>query len=101
MAVNNFPPDGLLGMGFKFISSYGENSVFENLVEQGQTDAPVFSFKLASSGSSELFLGGANDALYTGSFTYTPVTNAVSCELGVYWTSSDICCAGFLGSQHG
>ena len=81
LSVKNFRPDGLLGMGFQSISAYNATPVFKNLVSEGQTDQPVFSFKLATSGS-ELYLGGANSALYTGDFSYTPVTNQVSCGLG-------------------
>ncbi|KAN0101218.1 Merops: A01.UPA [Tylopilus felleus] len=66
-------PDGLMGMAFPSISSYPATPVFNSLIEQGVVSEGAFSFKLASSGS-ELYLGGANSALYTGSFTYTPVT---------------------------
>ncbi|KAF9239152.1 aspartic peptidase domain-containing protein [Melanogaster broomeanus] len=75
----NFPPDGLMGMSFKDISVYGANPVVQTLVAEGAISDPVFAFKLASSGS-ELLIGGVNSALYTGSFTYTPVT-----EQG-FWT---------------
>ena len=96
-AVDSFPPDGLMGMAFQSISSYNGMPVFENIVSQGQADEPVFSFKLASSGS-EVYLGGANPALYTGDFTYTPVTQQVSCVLGVFSAITDINLPGLLGS---
>ncbi|KIK91446.1 hypothetical protein PAXRUDRAFT_830850 [Paxillus rubicundulus Ve08.2h10] len=73
LATSQFPADGLMGMGFQSISAYNASPVFETLVSQGQTDEPVFAFKLAASGS-ELYLGGTNNNLYTGSFSYTPVT---------------------------
>jgi len=38
--------------------------------------SPVFGIKLASNGS-ELFLGGTNSKLYTGNFTWVPLTNQV------------------------
>lgn len=62
-----------MGMGFKTISHYGADPVFQSLVAQGQTTESAFAFKLASEGS-ELFLGGTNSNLFTGAFTYTPVT---------------------------
>ncbi|KAF8553164.1 acid protease [Imleria badia] len=71
LAVDGFPADGLMGMAFQSISAYNATPVFQSMVSQGQADAPVFSFKLAASGS-ELYLGGANSALYTGDFAYTP-----------------------------
>lgn len=71
--IAQFPPDGVLGMAFQSISSSNASTFFQSLVSQGQIDEPVFSLKLSSSGS-ELYLGGANSALYTGDFTYTPVT---------------------------
>jgi len=72
-ASDSFKPDGLMGMGFKSISDYNADPVFQTLVAQGQTSAPEFGFKLADSGS-ELYLGGTNSALYTGDFTYVDVT---------------------------
>ncbi|EIW85581.1 acid protease [Coniophora puteana RWD-64-598 SS2] len=70
---SNFPPDGLIGFAFKAISNYGTNSAFQTLVDEGALSEPIFAFKLASSGS-ELSVGGVNNELYTGSLTYTPVT---------------------------
>ncbi|KAH7919100.1 acid protease [Leucogyrophana mollusca] len=67
--IQNFLPDGLMGMAFKALAEYTANPVFQSLVAQGQSSQPVFAFKLAATGS-ELFLGGTNPALYTGDFTY-------------------------------
>ncbi|GJE93357.1 Asp-domain-containing protein [Phanerochaete sordida] len=69
----NFPPDGLMGMAYQSISQYNAPPVFQSLVSQKQVTTPAFSFKLSQSGA-ELFLGGADSNLYTGSFTYAPVT---------------------------
>ncbi|KAN0138185.1 eukaryotic aspartyl protease [Lactarius tabidus] len=70
---DQFPADGLLGMAYESISSYGASPVFQSLVSQGQVSNPVFSFYLATS-DSELYIGGTNQDYYTGSFTYMPVT---------------------------
>ncbi|KIJ64704.1 hypothetical protein HYDPIDRAFT_89851 [Hydnomerulius pinastri MD-312] len=72
-ASNRFPPDGLMGMGFQSISEYHADPVFQSLVAQGQTKAPVFAFKLAYTGA-ELFVGGVNPKMYKGDFTYAKVT---------------------------
>ncbi|KAJ8518369.1 hypothetical protein ONZ45_g4558 [Pleurotus djamor] len=72
-AIDEFPPDGLLGMGFQQISVFGANPVFQTLAAQGKTTASQFAFKLATSGS-ELFLGGVNSRLFTGALTQVPVT---------------------------
>lgn len=69
----SFPMDGLVGLGFQSISVYNQPPLFQNLASSGQLDSSVFSFKLSSS-DSELFLGGTNDALYSGDITYTDVT---------------------------
>jgi cathepsin D len=69
----NFPADGLMGMGFQSISEYNAPPVFQSLVSEGQTTDPVFAMKLAANGS-ELDIGGFNSDLYTGDFTYVPVT---------------------------
>ncbi|KAH8997791.1 acid protease [Lactarius hatsudake] len=70
---DRFPADGLLGMGYESLSSYGASPVFQSLVSQGQVSTPVFSFYFAESGS-ELLIGGTNQNHFTGSFTYMPVT---------------------------
>jgi cathepsin D len=62
-----------MGMGFQSISDYNASPVFQTFVSQGQTSDPVFAMKLTSSGS-ELTLGGVNSDLYSGDFTYVPVT---------------------------
>ncbi|EKM50158.1 uncharacterized protein PHACADRAFT_213911 [Phanerochaete carnosa HHB-10118-sp] len=72
-APKNFPADGLMGMAYQSISEYNSPPVFQSLVAQKQISTPVFSFKLSSSGA-ELLLGGADSNLYTGGFTYVPVT---------------------------
>lgn len=71
--ADQFPPDGLMGMGFPEISEFQANPFFQTLVAQQKTTSSQFSFKLAESGS-ELFLGGANSDLFTGEFTNIEVT---------------------------
>ncbi|KAF5364375.1 hypothetical protein D9756_000836 [Leucocoprinus leucothites] len=74
--ADQFPPDGLMGMGFPEISEFQANPFFQTLVAQQKTTSSQFSFKLAESGS-ELFLGGANSDLFTGEFTNIEVTQQV------------------------
>jgi hypothetical protein len=62
-----------MGMGFKSISVYGADPVFQTLMSQGEVDSSVFGFKFAPSGS-ELFVGGTNPDLYIGEFTWVPVS---------------------------
>ncbi|EIW77995.1 hypothetical protein CONPUDRAFT_32938, partial [Coniophora puteana RWD-64-598 SS2] len=64
--------DGLMGMGYPAISSYGALPVFNTFVSQGQTDAGVFGFKLTSSGA-ELTIGSVGQSAVSGDFTYAPV----------------------------
>ncbi|KAI9570735.1 aspartic peptidase domain-containing protein [Boletus coccyginus] len=71
--IAKFAPDGLMGMAFATISVFQANPVIQTLIAEGQLSDPVFAFKLASPGS-ELRIGGIDTSLYTGSFTYTPVT---------------------------
>lgn len=66
-----------MGMAYQTISSYNSPPVFQTLLAQKQVTTPVFSFKLSTSGA-ELFLGGTDSKLFTGNFTYTPVTTQVS-----------------------
>jgi cathepsin D len=100
LAVDQFPPDGVMGMAFPSLSVYPANPFFQTLINEGAVDKGAFSFKLATSGSA-LFLGGADSALYAGSFTYAPVTQQVSCGFGVFSTISDIDRSGFLASELG
>ncbi|KAK7691231.1 hypothetical protein QCA50_006334 [Cerrena zonata] len=72
-SLDEYPPDGLLGMGYQSISEYNSPPLVQTLIAQGKIDQPIFAFKLASSGS-ELSIGGLNTKLYTGAFTTVPVT---------------------------
>lgn len=62
-----------MGMAFPSISVFQASPVVQTLIAEGQLSDPVFAFNLASSGS-ELLIGGVDASMYTGSFTYTPVT---------------------------
>ncbi|KAG7445898.1 acid protease [Guyanagaster necrorhizus] len=73
-SIDNFQPDGLVGMAFKEISDFGDDPVFQTLVSQGVVTAPEFAFELSTSGA-ELFLGGVNTNKFTGSFTTSQVSN--------------------------
>ncbi|EKM50163.1 uncharacterized protein PHACADRAFT_201008 [Phanerochaete carnosa HHB-10118-sp] len=66
------PADGVLGLAFPSVSRLNTSPFIQSLVDQGQISAPVFAFKFADDGS-ELTLGGTNNNLYTGGFTYVPV----------------------------
>jgi cathepsin D len=77
LEYDSFPADGLLGMGHESLLSFGDSTVFQTLVLQGQVSDPVFSFYLAESGS-ELYIGGTNQDHYKGFFAYVPVSVLVS-----------------------
>jgi cathepsin D len=68
------PADGVLGMGLRGLRRYDARTVFETLMDQGQTTSPIFAFKFADEGA-ELTLGGVNDNLFTGGITYAAVTD--------------------------
>jgi hypothetical protein len=78
--VANFPPNGLVGMAFESLSVFGDPPLFTTLVKQG-TVSPVFGVKLADVGS-ELFLGGVNHALFTGSFRNVSLSEQVGESVG-------------------
>lgn len=73
---DQFPADGVFGMGFEDISAFKQPPFIQTLVTENLLDQPVFSFKLNTTGS-ELLLGGTNSQLYKGDFTYVPVTEKV------------------------
>ncbi|CAE6481261.1 unnamed protein product, partial [Rhizoctonia solani] len=68
------PSDGLVGLAFSSISQIGQPTIIENLYSSGVISEPTFGFKLTSSGA-ELYIGGADESLYTGSITYSPLTS--------------------------
>ncbi|KAI9438008.1 acid protease [Lactarius indigo] len=79
---DEFLPDGLIGLAFPSISSYNATPVFLTLAAQGSLPTNTFGFYLATEGS-ELFLGGTNDKLHDGDFTYVPVTREAYWETNV------------------
>lgn len=62
-----------MGLGWPKLSGFPATPYFNNLINENAVDAGVYAFKLSSSGA-ELFLGGTNTNLYTGSFNWVPVT---------------------------
>merc|ERR1719414_926165 len=75
--------DGILGMAFPGISVKGVTPVFNNMVDQGVVDAPVFSFWLNRNPDEDLggvmVLGGSDPTLYEGEMTY------VNVDAATYW----------------
>lgn len=70
------PADGYLGMGFRNLSNFDANPVFQTLLAQHAITAPVFSFKFAGP-NPDLLLGGIDNDMYQFPITYMPVTNEV------------------------
>ncbi len=66
-----------MGMAWPSIAEYQAAPLFQNLVSQNKTDDAVFAFRLTVN-SSELHVGGVNNASYQGNFTYMNVTEQVS-----------------------
>lgn len=67
--------DGILGMGFQSISTLRAPPFFQTLVAQNKVPSAQFSFKLGTTGS-ELYLGGANAADYTGSIEWHALSSS-------------------------
>lgn len=67
------PSDGLLGLALPAISNLGHDPFFYTAIAQKTANEGRFGFKLAKSGS-ELFIGGTNTALYSGSIEYHPLS---------------------------
>ncbi|KAJ3717430.1 acid protease [Lentinula raphanica] len=66
------PIDGILGLAFPAISNLNADPFFVTANSQGAVDSNEFGFFLSSSGS-ELYLGGANSDLYSGSIEFHDV----------------------------
>ncbi|GHJ88430.1 hypothetical protein NliqN6_4832 [Naganishia liquefaciens] len=65
--------DGLVGMAYQSLSTERTSPFFQSLYNQRVVSSGQFAFKLTSSGA-ELSLGTLDTNAYTGSVTYTPVT---------------------------
>ncbi|PFH54875.1 hypothetical protein AMATHDRAFT_134385 [Amanita thiersii Skay4041] len=63
------PVDGILGLAFPALSNLHNSPFFNTAHSQGSVPSNVFAFFLASK-KSELFLGGVNKSLFTGSIEY-------------------------------
>ncbi|KDQ07014.1 hypothetical protein BOTBODRAFT_181072 [Botryobasidium botryosum FD-172 SS1] len=72
-SFTNGPTDGLMGLAFPSLSSYPATPFFNTLISQKKVAAGAFSFFLGESGS-ELFLGGSDQAHYTGDINWNAVT---------------------------
>lgn len=75
--------DGILGMGFPTIAVTGATPVFNNMIDQGLVEEPLFAFwfnrKQDGSEGGELTIGGMDPEHYTGNITWAPVS------LKAYW----------------
>jgi hypothetical protein len=58
--------DGILGLGFTAISIDNTPTVFENAINQGKVDQPIFSFYLGDHGPGELTFGGYDESKFEG-----------------------------------
>jgi phytepsin len=80
--------DGLMGLAFDSISVDHATPLWYNLLAQKLVQQPVFAFYLnrvnmTAGGGGELVLGGTDPSHYTGSFTFTPLTNQTYWEFGI------------------
>lgn len=77
-----------MGLNFPSATSWtGQPPFIGSLINQRVISVPQFGVKLSrTSGASELFLGGYNSALFTGSIYWTPVPVQVS-SLTNEWNS--------------
>jgi len=84
----NSDSDGLMGMAFPRIASSKTTPYFFNLIYQGKVNPTEFSFylgraKSGTAGNSEMYLGGRNEAKYTGGFTSVPVTSQTYWQVAI------------------
>lgn len=85
--ATNFPPkefvgdkfDGILGMAFPSISVDNVEPVFQNMVDQGLVDKPVFGFYLDRDDTGkvggELLLGGTDPSHFKGNLSYIALSD--------------------------
>jgi len=68
--------DGVLGLGFRSISTGGVPTVVGALAESGQLAEPVFGFYLGKDQPGQLVLGGVDPDHYVGDFHYVDLVHA-------------------------
>ncbi|KAG8518096.1 Cathepsin E [Galemys pyrenaicus] len=70
--------DGILGLGYPSLAVGGVTPVFDNMVAQQLVDLPMFSVYMSSDpgggAGSELVFGGYDNAHFSGSLNWVPVT---------------------------
>ncbi|KAG9017512.1 hypothetical protein FRB90_000985 [Tulasnella sp. 427] len=83
----DYPNAGLLGLGFQANAETRAAPFFINLVKAKSLASNVFSFYLARNGGkgSELCIGGANSAKYTGSIRYYHIDPSATGGTQYYW----------------
>ena len=93
--------DGILGMGFPTIAVTGATPVFNNMIDQGLVEEPVFAFwlnrELGAEKGGEMTLGGVDKDHYTGNITWAPVTMSAYWEFhvdSILLGSEDLCAGG-------
>ncbi|KAI0923493.1 hypothetical protein AcV5_009022 [Taiwanofungus camphoratus] len=77
--ISGGPSDGLMGLGWPAISQLNHNPFPWTAESQNAISSGIFGFKLASSGS-ELYLGGTDSSLYSGSIEYHDLSSSTG-----YW----------------
>ncbi|CAO3618481.1 unnamed protein product [Cunninghamella blakesleeana] len=83
MGKELFTPDGLLGLGFKTLSKFGETPLLDTLYNQGQIEDKIFGVYLNTDSEDtntkfkggELTIGGYNRNMVTRTPTFTSVTS--------------------------
>ncbi|KAJ7631160.1 acid protease [Roridomyces roridus] len=68
------PADGILGLAFPSISNLASRPFFPTAFSQRAVPQNIFGFFLASNGS-ELYLGGTNSKLYSGSLEFHTINS--------------------------
>jgi cathepsin D len=69
--------DGIVGFAFDTISVDHLTPFFQDVIKNGEAAQPVFGVYLSNKSgvSGEMTLGGLDDNMYSGSFTWVPVTH--------------------------
>lgn len=74
----NGPFDGILGMGFRYLTVGNVPTVFENVVSQNEDNAVngQFAFYLGDNADGELTLGGYDESRVSGDINWVPLASA-------------------------
>lgn len=75
--------DGILGLGWDFLSAGGVPTLMTRLIQSGQVARPVFAIYLGDNRPGEVIFGGVDPAHFVGGLAYVPLISLTYWEVAL------------------